>query len=113
MFCKRLKATMKVGTCLKRQEKALRDLDYEVCRDCPQMLEVKTGKESDRDINRIIRELSKSPTPPVYYPWATSKDGREIPIIILRKRAARSAEGRLNKIQRRIPAKKKPRLPGL
>jgi hypothetical protein len=76
MYCKRLKATMKVSTCHKRQEKAQRDLGYEVCRDCPQILKVNTGRESDRDINKIIRELSNSPPPPVYYHWASSKAGK-------------------------------------
>ncbi len=79
MFCKRLKATMKVGTCRKRQERALRDLSYEVCRDCPQILKVNAGKESDRDVNRIIKELAGSPPLPVFYQWASAKAGRPKP----------------------------------
>jgi hypothetical protein len=79
MYCKRLKATMKVTTCHKRQEKARRDLGYEVCRDCPQVLRVNAGKESDRDVNRIIRELAGSPPFPVFYHWASSKAGRAKP----------------------------------
>lgn len=76
MFCKRLMATMKISACLKRQEKARRHLDCEVCRDCPQVAAVKAGKETDRDINRIFRELSKSAPPPVYFQWAASKAER-------------------------------------
>ena len=72
MFCNRLKATMKISACLKRQEKALHDLDYEVCRNCPQVLRVKAGKESDRDIDRMIRQL---PPAPVFYQWASKKSG--------------------------------------
>lgn len=73
MFCKRLKATMKISVCLKRQEKSLRDPDYEICRHCPQTMRVKDGKESDRDIDRIIRELSRSPVPPGFFRWASLK----------------------------------------
>jgi hypothetical protein len=79
MFCKRLKATMKISTCHKRQEKAQSDLGYGICRDCPQMVKVNAGKESDRDINRIIKELSQSPPPPAYYHWASEKAGRPKP----------------------------------
>jgi hypothetical protein len=73
MFCKRLKATMKISACLKRQEKALRDMDYEICRNCPQIVRVKAGKETDRDIDRMIRELSQVPVPPGFFRWASSK----------------------------------------
>jgi len=58
MYCKRLKATMKVSTCQKRQKKARRDLGYKV----------NAGKESDRDIQRIFRELNKLATSPIHFP---------------------------------------------
>jgi len=87
MYCKRLKATMKVSTCHKRQEKARRDLGYEVCRDCPQVLKVNAGKESDRDIDRIIGELAQSPPPPVYFQWASSKAGRARPNNYFKKKS--------------------------
>lgn len=73
MFCKRLNATMKISTCLKRQEKALRDSEYEICRNCPQIVRVNAGKETDRDIDRMIRELSQVPVPPGFFRWASQK----------------------------------------
>jgi hypothetical protein len=76
MFCKRLKATMKISTCLKRQEKAHYYLNYEACRECPQLARVQAGKESDRDVERIIRELSQTPVLPGFFPWAAQKAGR-------------------------------------
>ena len=78
MFCKRLKATMKISTCLKRQEKAHHHLDYEVCRACPQLARVQAGKESDRDVDQIIRDLSQTPALPGFFPWAAQKAGRAV-----------------------------------
>ena len=87
MFCKRLKATMKVSTCHKRQEKAHRDLGYEVCRTCPQMAAVNAGKETDRDINRIIRELSKH-RPPVTSTGGLPMSERPLGILFRTKKRA-------------------------
>ena len=99
MYCKRLKATMKVSTCHKRQEKAHRNLGYEVCRDCPQMVKVNAGKESDRDIDRIIRELSQSPPPPGYYQWASLTKGKpKFDNLFQKRRTAPREKDRMNGI---------------
>jgi hypothetical protein len=99
MYCKRLKATMKVSTCHKRQEKAQHDLGYGVCRDCPQMVKVNAGKESDRDINRIIKELSQSPLPPGYYDWAPLPKGKtKFDNLFQKRRTAPRERDRMNGI---------------
>ncbi|MCU0579288.1 MAG: hypothetical protein MUF69_07055 [Desulfobacterota bacterium] len=67
---------MKICVCLKRQEKSLRDPDYETCRHCPQTMRVKDGKETDRDIDRIIRDLSQSPFPPGFFRWTSLKSSK-------------------------------------
>jgi hypothetical protein len=67
---------MKISTCLKRQEKAYHSLDYEICRDCPQVLRVRSGRESDRDVDLMIRELSRTQPLPGFFPWAAQEAGQ-------------------------------------